>query len=501
MAAQLGKKYRCRKPRCQSCKRLKIGCDGESPRCEYCRYTDRECVYDTASELPDVKRQREKMLRGERLQRIEEREEQVVGRLRHVNAADRAPRLPVSGPPSSLGGSCVSTSASDSDYAGDVACDNGDGATSSMSPSPDLRLWASQYTLNEPFKHMKVSRFQYRLLKYFHQGLILRTIKEPPLRAMWSLEVPSLFRLSELMKNSMYSLSTMSLLHKCDLATWVDPTNVVIDTSFFPEPVPNIVEFRLNLHLAVRLYYQRTLEETFTIMDKVACKKMTVSTVEQAAEIFLSGSLLYMFLALQADNIVPLRHEDPRQPDLISMGHGKRESMELCCPLLRKSQYSALFLKNILSFPENERDFPFVQTLRSYAEAMHESGELATTKLAYYREALDSLSQIIASAVARQSGYVIYKWLFLLSEPVYGYLRVDRDRFANKLLFAFCCLNILSGFYLKRKQNVWMEYIEWYRHQREDRWEDGFDERLDKLIRTGFSFASSNFKVLHTFQP
>lgn len=418
-------KYKTKKKRCASCRRLKIKCDGALP-CEYCNATNRQCNYDLF--------------------------------------------------PSTT-----------------IAQTN--------SSSTETIVWTHQSSLNSPPRHMGITPFQYRLIMYFHEGLLPEKVKEQPVQEMWQTQVPRLFHESSVVQNSIYSLSTLCLLGRCDLSRWIDPENVNLDTGFFPEPIHDLNSFRRFLQTSVSHFYMKMLADTFSIVDKLISREKVLNTVHEAAEVVFSGAMLFSFLVLQTEKIVPLLNSDPNQPDLISMSFGMRESMVLCFPLLYQSQYSALFHNDFLANSDEKHEFPFITFLHNHLTQLHELELISSTKFSHYEETLKTLNKLFAAAAKQKSSSIFYKWIFFHDAEVYRYMRVEHDNFALKLFYAYSCLNIFCKFYFHRYCNLWIDYIEWYKTQSmaTGGWEDWFDELLYELVYSEFLFADDNYAILYRF--
>lgn len=81
-------------------------------------------------------------------------------------------------------------------------------------------------------------------------------------------------------------------------------------------------------------------------MDAIINQNYIISTVFQAAEVVISGILLFSFLALQPHGLIPLLSCDSAIPDILSMCKGMKTSMSYAFPLLYDSPYRGLFHLN-----------------------------------------------------------------------------------------------------------------------------------------------------------
>ncbi|CCH42017.1 putative transcriptional regulatory protein [Wickerhamomyces ciferrii] len=165
---------------CVSCKNLKIKCTEEKPFCEYCVHTGRQCIY---FQKPSVKIKVFK----KKLGRPRKKSKESVDSGETVESSDSKDKIDISSR-----------------------------STSSSSTPPDLQLINSKSNknLNSPQIQLEITPFQLNLLKFyleFGADFFTFNVLEKT-HNFWEFEVPQLWCQSDLIKNSIYMLSSVRLL-------------------------------------------------------------------------------------------------------------------------------------------------------------------------------------------------------------------------------------------------------------------------------------------------
>lgn len=421
------------KNRCQSCRKLKIKCDENRPKCEYCNHTNRECIYGDSDSSPE---------------------------------SDKSLSEP--------------------------------------------QVWRRQGGLNSLPYQIGISTFEYRLLKYFHEVYLPPgEMKQPPLKNLWQVQVPKLFHESALVRSSIFSLCSLNLWNLCDLSSWIHDSVSESEMKFIAlgnlgdlDDMPNISEYLME---RTRLYYEDTLQKTFKLINELSTGQLKITSINGAAEIVISGVLLFSFLALQTHGLLPLVSFDAEQPDLLSMCYGMRVSMMKAFPLLYDSQYSALFYKNeILTPPKVTENYPFVEYLAKEVEKYHDKALITTSQYENFLHAVNLMNVLTCSSIEQNFPLPLYKWVFLVKEEVYEYARRDKLFLAFKLMYAYACLNMICKFYLKQDTNMWRDYIDWYKDHSFTlfgSWNDDYDRRFYELVVSKYTIPDDHYDMLRTFYP
>lgn len=366
-------------------------------------------------------------------------------------------------------------------------------------------IWLKQGKLNALRNHIGITAFEFQLLRYFDEIIIPKKIKDAAAQRLWLVQVPQLFLGSPLVRNSLLSLSAVSVRGLCDLTSWVEVAEVDGEARGMAlSAMSDTPNSRQNLAAMIDTYYMSTVKHMSEIMGELSTGKKKIATVEEAAELTFSGSMFFTFLALQSNNLLPLLSFNPAQPDLISICQGVKETLMMCYPILLGTSYSALFQsKDFPTIPESTTKYPFVEYLKECAQQLHSNGDLTETQLKYFSNSLQMLEVLFTASVAHKSSLLLYRWVFLIDSEVFRYTRSGKLYLGFKLLYAYCCLNIFCKFYTSRTANMWLDYIEWYKvySLQNGRWRDKFDENLYRMVHANFLFSSNDLSILNRFLP
>lgn len=377
------------------------------------------------------------------------------------------------------------------------------GSDSSLTSSEAV-VWRNQSTLNALPWQLGVTDFEFRLLRYFHEIIVPKKMANDAVRRLWLVQVPQLFQISTLVRNSLLSLSAVSVRGLCDLSSWVEISEVDDDARGMALTAmgesPNSKE---HLRQLTDLYYMQTISNMSKIMGELSLGSRQISSPEEAAELLFSGSMFFVFLALQSNDILPLLSFDRSEPDLVLICQGVKETATICYPMLVGTEYAVLFqFEEITKLPEI-RSYPLIEHLRNQAKQLNGNGFVTDHELVHYNFSLEMLELLFAVAATQSSTMILYRWLFLLDNEVYNFIREDRAYFSLKLLYTYCCLNIFCKFYTSRRANIWMQFIEWYKLYNFETggWRDPLDGRLYLMVHSDYLFPFENLKMLDTFLP
>lgn len=391
-----------------------------------------------------------------------------------------------------------------------IYIDNFSSGESDDSNSYEAVVWHQQRPLNSPLRQIGISTFECRLLKYFHEVYLAPgEMKQPPLKNLWQVQVPRLFHESPLVRSSIFSLCSLNLWNLLDLSSWIYDSAEVSTLKYMTfcnlqdlQTIPNVSEF---LREKTREYYGDTLRDTSKLIQELSTEQKQLATINEAAEVVISGVLLFSFLALQTHQLLPFVSHDSSQPDLLSMCSGMKVSMAKAFPLLYNSQFSALFYKNeVLSPPPNPGSYPFVTYLLDKLEEYHNEAMVTTSQYEILLQAVDMFKILMFSSIEQNFPLPLYKWIFVAKNDIYDYVKREQLFFAIKLVYAYACMNMICKFYLKRTPNIWMEYIEWYKEYNFfmfEGWNDDFDCRLYNIVASGYTIPDEEYHLLATFFP
>ncbi|MDL2082335.1 hypothetical protein QNN03_38655, partial [Streptomyces sp. GXMU-J15] len=101
---------------------------------------------------------------------------------------------------------------------------------------------------------------------------------------------------------------------------------------------------------------------------------------------------------------------------------------------LYNSQFSALFYKDeVLSPPPNPGSYPFVKYLLAKLEEYHNEAMVTTAQYENLLQALNMFKVLMFSSIEQNFPLPLYKWIFLVKNDLYDYVKRERLFFAIKL--------------------------------------------------------------------
>lgn len=389
-------------------------------------------------------------------------------------------------------------------------------------------------------------------------------MENPGMEKVWKCEVPILWQQSELVRHSVFLLTAMILWNICDLEAMYkedyDPNEFSGRSDFssgndttrsdtqiesinsaststgsiecdvrpnFPLTPGQIDEFKQAtreefgidtdnveqmkdlLFTKLNEYFMKCLNRTYKVMETIQRQDMSVRNQYQAAEIVISGILLFSFLALQPHGLVPLMTFDPKITDLVSMVKGMNVSMGKSFPLLYNSGYSGLFHASEHLFPPTltEDDaYPICQNLRSNLEEYLEANSTVTLEeRSHFEEALRLLDIVFYRTIEMKNPLPILRYIFLFDIWILDDAKINRNVFSLKILFTYAALCIMSKLRLFSEANIYIDYLHWYKEFNLElfgEWRYPDDEAFyDLIVIKGLVIDDNNYDVLKTFDP
>lgn len=402
--------------------------------------------------------------------------------------------------------------------------------------------------LNSSTFQLQVSKFELRLLSYFHHIYLKQhTNEQPALDRVWKFEVPILWQQLELVRHSIFSLSAMILWNVCDLEDiyrkdcasdgytyhgggksdfskgleYLTNDQNRINLSNSKEElgvdVSNVQELKELFYTKLADYFAKSLKKTYSVMESIQSLDMMVTTQFQAAEIVISGILLFLFLALQPHGLVTMLSDDDTQADLLSMIKGMKISMGKSFPLLYDSGFNGLFHASEHLDPPTltEKDvYPMVESLRSelkeYLQDKLTSDGTPTVQgedleAKWLTQAIDLLEIVFYRTIEELKPLPLFRYLFLIDIWIYDQAKYSKHIFCLKLIFVYLSLCSMSKLRLFSHANIFNDYLHWYKmHNFESYggWRYPDDAALyDLIIHKGFEINNNNFKILLDFDP
>ncbi|RLV92006.1 hypothetical protein JA1_003391 [Spathaspora sp. JA1] len=390
---------------CFSCKKLKIKCDEAKPSCEYCAHTNRDCIYPT----PGV--------RG-------------------------ASQSSTTTPETSRSASPISRSPEPIEI---------------VNPRRDLSLMQTTTILNvTPFELRLLKYFDHRCIDFFSFGV------NSKVHDTWKFKVPQLFSSSDLVKQSIYSFSGMTLLTEMELSGSVEGNALI--------PIYEIKSKLLERTLA---YFTKTLYQS-----RSSLTEMNTENQEKIKEMVISSILIFAFLGVHPYKLLPVISFDKSQPDLVSISRGIHEVIRVSVPVLLKSNLKELFIfKDLQVVPTmDSTSYPIItQLLQDLSKA-----ELPYDERKIIQRAIQDLHDAIYAVMYFKYPIPLFRWILIISDS-YRDLLYQKHEFSIRLLYVFSSLCLIYSFHMFKETNMWIDYIRWFKKYSEDT-HGGFVYDLDKWL-------------------
>lgn len=131
--------------------------------------------------------------------------------------------------------------------------------------------------LNSTTNQMQITRFELRLLSFFHNIYVKQhSDDDPGLQRVWTIEVPILWQHSDLVRLSIFLLSAMILWNFCNLDELYHADNELLPWSgksdFSPQEASNSSSSALSLLSVVQDFRRLTLEYGVDAEDWASCE-------------------------------------------------------------------------------------------------------------------------------------------------------------------------------------------------------------------------------------
>ncbi|CAH6720028.1 hypothetical protein CLIB1444_03S02806 [[Candida] jaroonii] len=475
--------------RCLSCRKLKIGCDKARPKCEYCRSTGRECVYV----------ERQKKTKVKKITKAKKNIDKIDDKLNDILSWE----LPDNGSIEDFnldGSKSGSESVSGSEYM--LNTDSFD-SQSVSGESVELEYWndltiPAVNDLNCGHIQLGISKFEYRLLVTFPRLLIGDKIdwapheQMNPMEQIWLTDIPSLWQESSIIRNNIFSLTSMILYRLTDASELIledlGPTAIyqgfkydisedqdqgwngdfidkLISPPESPESIGSVKSPKVpdalvknELYIKTLSYFNDSINQTCTTIDQILAKDEL--EVFEAAEVSFSALLLFTFLGLQDFNLVKLINFEPNQPlDLVSLVKTMKPVIGKSFPVLYNTKYHRIFyLSELLSPKIDVIEFPIIENLRNWVYNF-EFDEKYKQAFGKILRAIEIFNLCLTRGLKENEGSLVVRWIFLLDFSVYD-LMLNHDVIGLKLLNFYSFVCVVNGFQIK--SGIFHEYMDWY---------------------------------------
>lgn len=384
--------------------------------------------------------------------------------------------------------------------------------------------------VNCPSSMMGLSRFELRLLHFFDDFCVSLFSFNVNVRVdkMWRESVPQLFGISPLVRKAVFLFAAINMWPLCDVDTLFHSDVKVSMLLYNTVPVDNGSEVESttkpffdmslknsktdNLFMRTLSYFSDVLSET---QRALTCPRGFSGSSLRAAELVVSGILVYLFLGLHPHKLVPLLsfqletsdYDSSCSTDFVAMCRGTQNLFELGKDNLTKTKFRVIFFtpEKIPYFVKAQK-FAIVERLRN--ELSRFFADQDDYQAIEEKEAIDRAIELLSSAFyySAKLKYPIplFKWPLVLPQYFDVLLR-QKHIFALRLYYQFACICTIANFSLYHDTNMWKDFIEWFRvyNMKEyGRWFYEFDRCFyDLVIGKNFRFGYDNFSFLYDFDP
>lgn len=388
---------------------------------------------------------------------------------------------------------------------------------------PDLR---SQMVFLSLARNLEITRFELRLLKFFHAHCIpmFSFDMNSGVDRVWRQEVPIYFTGSKLIRSAVFAFSCINLWPLCDLVDikriddgisklqhGVRPSrtynekqilNTSVDEEDSKDPFFDNFFATGEISTEQNLFYKTSNYFLSTLNDLTSSIQVDPSNTFQCVELFLASNVMFAFLGVHPHGLVPLIDLDGEKvgdnssnTDFMSICFRLRNSRNDCFDRVLETPFKDLMLfSSNKDQAANKQKIPLIEKLKEelqyYSSISYESNIIESS--------IDNLKTCMQVAIYLNYPIPIFTWTLLVSEEFYN-LACDRNYLALKILFVYSCLNSYTSFKIYNYQNMWADYINWYaQHYTLDHFEQCF---YKIVIEKGKVIDYGDYELLRSFDP
>lgn len=327
--------------------------------------------------------------------------------------------------------------------------------------------------LTQPTTILGISKFELKLLKFYdYQCISMFSYgHNQEIHNTWKYKVPHLFIQSQLVRNSIFALASMVLQSTI--------------TPAFNDSL-QIAQIQNNLFNSTLEYFLDVLNQTKSIIN--GCPKtIDFQNVTTAKELTVSSTILFTILAINPNRLLPLISFDKSQSDFISISKGVVMIIAKASPIVFGSDLIGIIYYGTLNGVNppnlNNPTFPIIKNLINDLNNNNNNSNnniydysSSTYELLY--ESLDILNKGMYATQSFEFPVPFFRWINLISDD-FRQLLYDQDEFALRLLFVFSSLCLYAGFSLNDEFNIWKDFIDWYKHDQEGKYNGQFKYLMD----------------------
>lgn len=440
---------------------MKIKCDEAKPSCEYCTHTGRVCEYPDSGKDIINSTPRKLPLSQNR------------GKILHLDI----PSITFS-----EGKTPISPAES---YEASIYGQN-DGIDTGIYETLLAKNSLAPRAYNLMATQLQMSRFELRLLRFFHDQCIpyVTFNANRKARHIWRNIFPQYFASLDLVRQATYAMACLNLWPIANLQgllqsdqleclfeiTPLDPLHLDNAFSHVFDKLAVFENSGESIFLITTAYFLASLQTSQQFVGETQQKNAL--TYEDLASLYFSGFLIFAYVGIHPHCVLPLIDDETSYPsDFIGFFSSMRKVFLLAAPSMREDIIENLMEYDFLTPTENSEKIGFVEVLRLQLSEYHfantafsEIGAAVCAENHTLQKCLFILECCYLAAIREGHPTPFFKFLVLLEDDFIALAR-RKDHFARRVLFTFSCICVYCQFYLLFNENVWAQYIETFTNE------------------------------------
>jgi len=435
---------------CLSCRKLKIKCNEVKPTCEYCVQTGRQCIYQV---LPQVKLIRRQNKKNKKHSVVNDPDISSVSSVSSINGLEEAST-----------DSCL------------------------INNKPLQKLNSLSYQL-------KVTPFELQLLKFyldFAPDFFTFNINSQA-GEFWSNVIPSLWCCSDLIKNSIYAISSVRILASYDAndASKVyfqeehGMSSQLISTSGLIKS-----NGRVNVYEEATKYVKNTLNlvEMYKSMISYTDDKQSLlcDNEELVGQLFVAKKLVTGCRLIHpsiTENELNINEKNSVLLDVMNNTHDFFDKVGPFIKMLENTKYHNIGLFDNMELKvsdlEKYQDLFFINKLKDY---ITENSSPIDVSQIVYLDAIFKFESGCRRALCYRFPISLFKIIVEIAfDQDFIDLLKNKDHIAMKIIYNVCCLNTIFHYKLYGKSEFYGEFIDYYENYSKEKFPDtnGFEDDID----------------------
>lgn len=333
--------------------------------------------------------------------------------------------------------------------------------------------------MNSLSSQLQISNFEHRLLKFFVEfgGSFFTFEKNNDVTYFWTNEAPKLCLSSELVKNSVLTISSVFLWTKF-------ASNNMIDV-LLPDTNEENETTMVNLYNKANYFFNETLNLSQATLEPGEIVDQRTAVVSLIGHI-----IIYAFVSIHPVSPTPLiRFNDSEEffVDALDVSRSMTQAAIQSYPILLNTKYSCLiFSPDAFTFPDDENPrllFPVVEDLKNHLTEIVKFGMDEETHNNYV-QAIYTLEVGVYRSFKFDYQLHLFKVILFFAKYCQPFVQLvrNKDPFAMKIMYYYCAICCVSGFKLFNKYSIWDQFVESYRQYCHDLFDGMFLDKFEEYL-------------------